>query len=296
MMNSSTPQTGSTARPLPEYQDWDLQTPGNQPLIQRFPQLTEPELRTLSEGRLNVDLLCDPTQLLSHLPANYAPLLDSTGQARVGIGLQVNSTEVAQFDSSGTNLGFPGDRGGPEANGFVTVIAQNNNVSPPRLEQLTVAVWVNPGNPIRPRLQALGINNIVAEVRVRVRDNRDRTRTISGSVFDSQGKIFELEARAPFLAVAARQAPTVPFRPRFLTFGAQGDVTGTLFDMGFQGDLAPFVDGTNGAELEVSLPRRHGHRILRLPRTGTPPVECTVPGTFTMIDGLQIFFQQLLGL
>jgi hypothetical protein len=90
-MDSSVTQANSTARPLPEYQDWDLQTPGNQSLIQRFPQLTQPELRSLSEGRVNVDLLCDPAQLLSHLPANYSPFLDNNGQARVGLGVQVNS-------------------------------------------------------------------------------------------------------------------------------------------------------------------------------------------------------------
>jgi hypothetical protein len=159
-----------------------------------------------------------------------------------------------------------------------------------------VALWVNPGNPIQPRLQALGINNILAQVRVKVQDNKDRTRTITGSVSDAQGKIFTLEAQVPFLAVAVRQVPAVLFQPRFLTFSAQGDVTGTLFDFGFQGDLASFVDGANGAELEVTLPRRHRHRTLRLPRTGAPPVDCTVPGTFTMIDGLQIFFQRLPGL
>ena len=296
-MNSSSPQAGSTARPLPEYQDWNPQSPGTQSLTQRFPQLTQPELRTFSEGRVQAALLCDPVQLQGHLPPNYAPLLDSTGQAQIGIGLQVSSTELAQFDASGAYQGFPGERGGPEASGFVLTLANNNNVSPPRLEQLIVALWVNPGNPIRPRLEALGITGIEAQVRVRVQDNKDRSRTISGSVADTQGQIFELEARAPFLAVvAARQVLVVQFRPRFLKFGPLGDVTGTLFDFGFQGDQASLVDGVSGAELDVTLPRHHRHRVLRLPRAGGPPVECTVPGTFAMIDGLQIFFQRLPGL
>ena len=57
-------QAESTARPLPMYEDWDLATPNNQSLSTTFPALTQPDLRTLSEARLNFNLLAAPAQLL----------------------------------------------------------------------------------------------------------------------------------------------------------------------------------------------------------------------------------------
>jgi hypothetical protein len=287
-------QAESTARPLPVYEDWDLATPGNQSLSTKFPALTHPDLRTLSEARLNFNLLADPAQLLMHLPPNYSiPSSQLTsGKATVTLGVQVNSTEVAKFDAAGNNLGFPGDRAGPSAGAFVFTVALNNNTS--NLEQLVVAQWANPGNPIRNKLVTLGISPIEAKVVVEVEDAVEN-RTFHGSVKDALGRIFKVEAEAPFRGAAMRQVPLPPFKPRFLAVDPLAPITGTLFDFAFQMDLASFTSGVGGAEIEVNFSKaKHHKQELRLPH-GNLPVEVPAQITFAMVDGLQIFFQQLPG-
>ena len=287
-------QAESTARPLPVYEDWDLATPGNQSLSTTFPALNHPALRTLSEARLGFNLLADPAQLLMHLPPNYSiPSSQLTsGKATVTLGIQVNSTEVAKVDAAGNNLGFPGDRAGPSAGAFVFTLAVNNTTS--NLEQLVVAQWANPRNQIRNKLVALGISPIEAKVVVEVEDAVEK-RTLHGSVKDALGRIFKVEAEAPFRGAAMRQVPLPPFRPRFLAVDPLAPITGTLFDFAFQMDSASFTSGVGGAEIEVNFSKaKHHKKQLRLPH-GNLPVEVPAQITFAMIDGLQIFFQQLPG-
>ncbi len=286
-------QAVSTARPLPVYEDWDLATPGVQSLSAKFPALTQPDLRSLSEARINFNLLTDPAQLLMHFPPNYSipSSLLTNGKATVTLSVHVNSTEVAKFDAFGNNLGFPGDRAGPGAAAFVTTLAVNGNTG--KLEQLVLAQWVNPGSPIRDKLTALGISAIEAEVAVEVKDEEEN-RTIHGSVEDAAGLVFEVKAEAPFRDSATRLVPILPFKPRFLTVDPLAPITGTLFNIGSQADLASFTSGVGGAEIEVAFPTTNPPNQLRLPH-GKLPVVVPAQINFTMIDGLQIFFQQLPG-
>jgi hypothetical protein len=211
----------------------------------------------------------------------------------VTLGVQVNSTEVAKVDAAGTNLGFPGDRAGPSAGAFVLTLAVNNTTG--NLEQLVVAQWANPGNPIKNKLVALGISPIEAKVVVEVEDAVEN-RTLHGSVKDALGRIFKVEAEAPFRGAAIRQVPVPPFRPRFLTVDPLAPITGTLFDFAFQGDLTSlFTSGVGGAEIEVNFSKAKPHKTeLRLPH-GKLPVELPAQIPFAMVDGLQIFFQRLPG-
>lgn len=287
-------QAESTARPLPVYEDWDLATPGVQPLSAKFPALNQSDLREFSEARLFCNLLADPAQLLLHLPPNYSipSFLLTNGKATVSVGIQVTSSEVAKFDAAGHNLGFPGDRSGPGAAAFVLTPAVNNNTGKP--EQLVLAQWVNPGSPIRNKLAALGISAIEAEVKVRVKDEEEN-RTLHGSVEDAAGLVFKVEAKAPFRASAMRQVSLPSFKARFLTVAPLAFITGTLFDSAFQFDFAPFISDVGGAEVEVDFPKaKHHSTQLRLPH-GTLPVEVPARTNFGMVDGFQVFFQQIPG-
>jgi hypothetical protein len=59
--------------------------------------------------------------------------------------------------------------------------------------------------------------------------------------------------------------------------------------------LASFTSGVGGAEIEVNFSKaKHHKKQLRLPH-GKLPVEVPAQITFAMVDGLQIFFQQLPG-
>ena len=158
-----------------------------------------------------------------------------------------------------------------------------------------VAQWANPGNPIRNKLAALGISPIEAKVVVEVEDAVEN-RTLHGSVKDALGRIFKVEAEAPFRGAAMRQVPMPPFRPRFLAVDPLAPITGTLFDFAFQGDLTSlFTSGVGGAEIEVDFSKAKHHKTeLRLPH-GKLPVEVPAQIPFAMVDGLQIFFQRLPG-
>src|SRR5262249_6894390 len=132
------------------------------------------------------------------------------------------------------------------------------------------------------------------QVDVEVKD-AEQNRTIHGSVEDAAGLVFEVEAEAPFRDSAVRVVPSPLFKTRFLTVDHLGSITGTLFDFAFQMVETSFTHGIGVAEIEVDFPTTKKQvKQVRLPH-GQLPVEVPARINFTMIDGSQIFFQQLPG-